>query len=370
MTEKISEDVIKEQAKKVHELFVLVNDKDFFRDIFQKLLSQRLLGNNSASNDAEMTLLGDLKQAEGMQFTLCLENMVKDYRQRDESMSRYPAQWLKEGRDALLARDDSAGKVGAPQGTPFEFDPRVLCTGYWPTTSIASHVPAPLPMQAAIDHHNKAYSVAHQDNRVVKFAMHEGQVELVFRPGSKPYTVIMSTLQCIVALAVQNLEMGGKPATIGALCTDLRLEIPVLKNILDPIMHPKLGANILTAKLNKSIPKEARVQSGGLHAEDAVRINSKFVSKNRKVTATVMPLEKSQRKQASANRGFVLDACIVRVMKARKTMLFNELVTEVVRQVKLFQADVRQCKIRIDDLVGKEYLERDEDDMRKLHYIA
>jgi cullin-4 len=72
-----------------------------------------------------------------------------------------------------------------------------------------------------------------------------------------------------------------------------------------------------------------------------------------------------------AERGYTLDAAIVRIMKARRKLHYEALKAAVVDAVKShFVPDVALIKKRITDLVEQEYMERDEEDMNVYTYVA
>uniref|UniRef100_A0A7S3D0B3 Cullin neddylation domain-containing protein n=1 Tax=Palpitomonas bilix TaxID=652834 RepID=A0A7S3D0B3_9EUKA len=86
-------------------------------------------------------------------------------------------------------------------------------------------------------------------------------------------------------------------------------------------------------------------------------------------------ISKDERNQAEETveneRKFATDAAIVRVMKARKTCSLQELIGEVSSQLmSLFRADTRSVKRRIEDLVAREFLERDSKDSSLFNYLA
>jgi cullin 1 len=105
------------------------------------------------------------------------------------------------------------------------------------------------------------------------------------------------------------------------------------------------------------------------------------------------------------DRKHAIEAAIVRTMKMRKVMMHNQLVLEVINQLvsadyspllaspalglsrvhgwlrltlrgwpaaqnALFKPDPRVIRKRIEDLIVREYLERDKDDMQKFRYLA
>ena len=57
-----------------------------------------------------------------------------------------------------------------------------------------------------------------------------------------------------------------------------------------------------------------------------------------------------------------LDATIVRVMKARKQLSYNELLDEVTRLISTFSAQPKMIKARLENLIERDYIKRDDQD--------
>jgi cullin 3 len=58
-----------------------------------------------------------------------------------------------------------------------------------------------------------------------------------------------------------------------------------------------------------------------------------------------------------------MEACIVRIMKARRTLRYSPLVNEVIEQLQSrFRPSPGHIKKRIESLIDREFLERDEND--------
>jgi cullin 4 len=71
------------------------------------------------------------------------------------------------------------------------------------------------------------------------------------------------------------------------------------------------------------------------------------------------------------DRKFYLDAAIVRIMKARKELSYEQLKIALIEALKgHFVPEVSTIKQRIQVLVEQEYLKRDEEDMSKYVYVA
>jgi hypothetical protein len=65
----------------------------------------------------------------------------------------------------------------------------------------------------------------------------------------------------------------------------------------------------------------------------------------------------------------IIDAVVVRVMKARKTEKHNQLIEDVIRQISLFAPQPQMIKQRIESLIEREYLKREEADRSKYIYL-
>jgi cullin 3 len=71
------------------------------------------------------------------------------------------------------------------------------------------------------------------------------------------------------------------------------------------------------------------------------------------------------------DRRHLVEASIVRIMKARKSLNHNDLIAEVTRQLSnRFQPSPQFIKKRIESLIEREYLERSESEHRVYMYVA
>jgi len=69
------------------------------------------------------------------------------------------------------------------------------------------------------------------------------------------------------------------------------------------------------------------------------------------------------------DRQYQIDAAIVRIMKTRKTLQHNHLVTELYNQLK-FPVKPIDLKKRIESLIDREYIERDSENSQLYKYLA
>jgi cullin-4 len=83
---------------------------------------------------------------------------------------------------------------------------------------------------------------------------------------------------------------------------------------------------------------------------------------------TVEEAQKTNEKVA-IDRQYLVDAAIVRIMKARKRMNHSALVNELYQQLK-FSIKTTELKKRIESLIEREYMERDKMDPGAYIYLA
>jgi cullin 3 len=76
------------------------------------------------------------------------------------------------------------------------------------------------------------------------------------------------------------------------------------------------------------------------------------------------------KKRIDDERGHSIEAAIVRIMKQRKELTHQNLMTETIQQLsQRFQPDVNMIKKKIEALIDREYLERGPDESRPAYYI-
>lgn len=86
-----------------------------------------------------------------------------------------------------------------------------------------------------------------------------------------------------------------------------------------------------------------------------------------------MSAEESRKtnEQVALDRVSILEATIVRIMKSRKKLTLQLLIDGVVSDVsKRFPPDVKEIKKRVESLIEREFMARDEEDRSILHYVA
>lgn len=111
---------------------------------------------------------------------------------------------------------------------------------------------------------------------------------------------------------------------------------------------------------------------------DIIRINSNFRHNQFKIKLPTIKKKitngpddnPDDKAKILEERRPLIDAAIVRIMKSRKTLEHQQLIAEVTRQLSSrFQPDPAVIKIQIEQLIEREFLERDKSDMKLYRYV-
>lgn len=83
------------------------------------------------------------------------------------------------------------------------------------------------------------------------------------------------------------------------------------------------------------------------------------------------PEKLETRQKVEEDRKPQIEAAIVRIMKARRTFDHNNIISEVTRQLApRFNPNPSVIKKRIESLIEREFIERDQSDRRLYRYLA
>jgi len=331
--EKLSESEVEVNLEKIVQLFSYLTDKDMFAEIYRNQLAKRLLSQRSTSDDAEKLMIAKLKMQCGTQFTSKMEGMLAD---------------LAVGSDQRSEFENTMRSVE----TKLDFSVQVLTTGFWPTyksPEIALTPEMSKCMQVFKDWHDQK----HQKRKLGwVFSQGNASVRGVFK---KSYDIQVTTLQA-VALDAFN---GGVSMTF----TELSRKLNVEENILKPLMHS------LSCGKYKVIRKTPA--SNKINTTDSFTANEKFASNMRKIRIPMASLDSTMNtKRVEEDRTIAIEAAIVRIMKARKTLQHQQLLSEVLAQLNFFNPNPRVVKKRIEALIEREYLERSSDNAQVYNYLA
>lgn len=106
---------------------------------------------------------------------------------------------------------------------------------------------------------------------------------------------------------------------------------------------------------------------------DVFQFNSKFTDRMRRIRIPLPPVDERKKvvEDVDKDRRYAINASIVRIMKSRKVLNHQQLVSECVEQLsRMFKPDFKVIKKRIEDLITREYLERDKENPQQFRYLA
>jgi len=339
---------------KVMVLFRYLQAKDVFEAFYKKDLAKRLLLGKSASFDLERSMISKLKTECGAAFTTKLEGMFKDIDLSRDLMAQY--QQFQSDRDRHQLQEEGQ-MVSQAQFRGVDMSVQVLTTGYWPT-----YPPMDIKLPAELAYHQerfRSYYTSKYQGRRMEWPHILGQCIVKANCFPKIKELSVSQLQAMVLLTFNHSDTIG----LADLLEQTGIESGELKRTLQSLACGKV--RVLTKQ-----PKGRDVEDA-----DTFIINDEFTHKLYRIKINTIQLKETVEENEKTHeavvrdRHYQIDAAIVRIMKARKTLSHTLLMGELFNQLK-FPAKPADLKKRIESLIEREYLERDENASSTYNYLA
>ncbi|KAL3351525.1 hypothetical protein AABB24_019887 [Solanum stoloniferum] len=338
-SEKLSDDAIEETLDKVVKCLAFISDKDLFAAFYRKKLSRRLLFDKSANDDHERLILTKLKQQYGGQFTSKMEGMVTDLTLAKENQSHFQE----------YLSNNSAANPG------IDLTVRVLTTGFWPSYK-SSDLSLPVEMVKCVEVFKEFYQTKTKHRKLTWiYSLDTCNINGKFE--SKTIELIVGTYQAAALLLFNASDR----LSYSDIKSQLNLADDDLIRLLQSLSCAKY--KILTKE-----PSNRTVSS-----TDHFEFNSKFTDRMRRIRIPLPFVDERKKvvEDVDKDRRYAIDACIVRIMKSRKVLPHQQLVLECVEQLsRMFKPDFKAIKKRIEDLITRDYLERDKENPNLFKYLA
>ena len=338
-SEKLSDEEVETTLEKVVKLLAYISDKDLFAEFYRKKLSRRLLFDRSANDDHERSILTKLKTQCGAQFTSKMEGMVTDLQIAKDNQKEFE-KWLDD--------DDT-------RRPKMEFGVTVLTTGFWPTYKF-TELALPEECVGCVSTFKEFYEKKLQ-HRKLTWIYGLGQVSMKGNFSSKPIELNINLFQAAILLLFN--EQGSLKYT------EIRDRLGL------PDEDTARNLHSLSCAKYKLLLKEPENKS--INQDDVFTYNEKFTDRMRRIKIPLPQIDDKKKVEADVDkdRRYAIDAAIVRTMKSRKVLPHQQLVLEVVQQLtKMFKPDFKIIKKRIEDLIARDYLERDKDNPNVFKYMA
>lgn len=361
----LSEQEIDHVLDKSMVLFRYLQEKDVFERYYKQHLAKRLLLNKSLSDDSEKNMISKLKTECGCQFTSKLEGMFKDMTLSNSMMDEFK-NYLAQSNKNMLGVDLCC---------------RVLTTGFWPTQSVLPKCNLPATANFAFDTFKRFYLSKHSGRQLtLQPSLGSADLNALFygKPGksnnneeiqdgtlqTRKHILQVSTYQMVVLMLFSNKEKW----TFEEMKQETDIPEKDLIRAIQSLAMAKPTQRILLKE-----PKAREIL-----ITDVFSVNNSFTSKLIRVKINTVsakgesdPERQETRVKVDDDRKHEIEAAIVRIMKARKNMQHNLLVSEVTNQLKSrFLPSPVVIKKRIESLIEREYLARASDDMKMYTYVA
>ncbi|KAJ1514960.1 Cullin-2, partial [Coelomomyces lativittatus] len=322
-----SEQWIDQQLNTVILLFNYIDDKDVFQKYYSRLLAKRLILKTSFNHEIEQLMLSKLKLACGVEYTSKLQRMLTDVHLSHE----------------LTLEFNEARFIN-------EFAPLVLTAGAWPVSHINTIQFHSLPSELEVtisafnDFYNRKYN-----GRKLTWLWHLCRVDVKLHGFDKRYEISMALYHFII------LSMLNHVTTISMGEVSKLLPMP-------------------SSEFEKLVQSFTEIQLLTLNAKE-IELNLKFTSKRTKIKLNMASAYETtteyNEKSLNEDRRLFLEATIVRIMKSRRELSHQELVTLVLEQSQTrFHPTPGIIKKCIEQLIEKQYLERAGDDHQNYIYMA
>ncbi|KAL0960626.1 hypothetical protein HGRIS_005657 [Hohenbuehelia grisea] len=315
-------------------LFKYIEDKDVFQTFYTTKLSKRLIHGVSASDESEASMISKLKEACGFEYTNKLQRMFTDM-----SLSKDLTDQFKERMQQN--HDDM----------DINFSIMVLGTNFWPLQAPGHDFTIPAEILPTYDRFQKYYQIKHS-GRKLTWLWNYSKNELRTNYLNQKYILMTSSYQMAVLLQYNNNDTLSLDELVAA--------TSINKELLTQILGLLVKAKIL---INEE--KEQYDLNPGFKSKK-IRVNL-----NLPIKAEVKAETTDVLKTVDEDRKYVIQATIVRIMKARKTMKNQALIQEVISQIsQRFAPKIPDIKKAIDTLLEKEYIERVEGTRDTFAYVA
>jgi len=240
----------------------------------------------------------------------------------------------------------------------------VLTTGSWPL-SRTTHSPCNLPVEVSVLYEKyKSYYLGINVGKKLSLQPNMGNAEIIATFGNgRKHELHVSTYQMCVLMLFNDIdELSYKEIENATKIKSLDL----IKCLYSMVFVN--GKNII-----KKEPMNGYISEG-----DVIFVNDMFKSKFYKIKQEAVATQRESeakklqtRKNVEEDRRPQIEAAIVRIMKLKKQLDHKNIIAEVTKELKsLFLPNPTEIKKRIESLIERDYLERDNIDNNLYRYLA
>jgi len=324
-------------------LLCFIEDEGLFQVQYRKGLAKRLLEGNAKRTQCEISMITRIREECGQTVAMLLEGMLKDVNLSKELAAEY---------------NSELSKLAGPRTPPADIlKPSILTTIMWPIVADRNELKLPVKIEELQKSFEKFYSHRFKGRRLKwNLSRSTAILDARFR-GGVIKELKVTAYQALVLLLFDNSST--QVLSLSAIGDALGIPVDELSRNLKPLCYDKI--------LLKYPPSHA------IKTEDKFKINEQFTSKHYRVEVTKM-IETAKENQATCKAigkevEFQIDATLVRLMKIHKQLSHRDLLRETIKLLK-FTPSVATLNERIERLIDRDYLSKDETDPQIYYYQA
>uniref|UniRef100_A0A0N4Z6N9 CULLIN_2 domain-containing protein n=1 Tax=Parastrongyloides trichosuri TaxID=131310 RepID=A0A0N4Z6N9_PARTI len=337
-------------------IFKYLEDKDSFQKFYSKMLANRLIHNLSSNHDYEELMVAKLKEACGYEFTAKLCRMFSDVNISKELCNGYlKSTYCKSQTNVSI-------NFNVLQACAWPYNLNSLTTPSSNQGDDKPNTPPPPPLlvgqylEEAIQNFEAYYHTKH-NGRKLSWLYNTFTVDIKNQTDFKNYLITMNITQASIWLLFE----GNDSLTVEEISqrSGLTYDI-VVKNLKIFVEHLLLLCEDLNFSPTSKVEYNTKYQGKRMKFRLPQPQHQKIIEKEaEQVTQELMH-----------DRKYYIECVIVRIMKTRKVIKHNDLISEIITQTKnRFTPDMAFIKRNIESLIDKMYLKR-ADNRDEYHYLA
>ncbi|XP_071641362.1 cullin-3-like [Temnothorax longispinosus] len=369
-------------------LFRFLQEKDVFERYYRQHLAKRLL-NKSVPDDSEKNMISKLKTECGCQFTSKLEGMFRDITVVSKII-------MDEFKSIITLIGTNLHGV--------DISVRVLTTGFWPTQSATPKCSMPTAPRDAFNAFWLFYLAKHSGRKLtLQPQLGSADLNAVFYGPRREESNCGGLLD--ISSSSSSIGNGSASSSLvsqrSSMCSTPRkhiIQVSTYQMCVLMLFNKRERLTYKEIQGETDIPERDLVRAlqslsmgkatqrillkhpctKKIESTDCFCVNDSFTSKLFRVKIQTVaakresePERRETRNKVDEDRKHEIEAAIVRIMKARKRMPHNILVTEVTEQLRgRFLPSPVIIKKRIEGLIEREYLARTPEDRKIYTYVA
>lgn len=343
-----NEDVV-HQIEEIFDIISLTTERDKFLYFYEQALKSRLLSISNYNEGIENAFLKRLNQVMGEQQIIRVKGMIQDII-NSKTLNTDLATFMTQRK----------AKYGQLKSDLFSI--YLLTKSSWPK-DVLEYETCQLP--ADLLEYVKCFSEYYEiqnpgQTKVVDWLLEEGFVEVSTSLGKTKKVLILTVPQYAIL-------------SVLASSPDMKMN---LGNLKEATKIKKILASLGPLASKKLVNRENPDIKAKIEDSENLWINPDFQSKTREINFVVRKTLKNRSTEGDKDkidelRKAQIEAAIVKIMKSKKVSKFLELATDVRKLLQEhFQPPDNLLRMMIEELIKREYLERDENDMNIYKYRA